>query len=84
MLLAKTYLLPTLIYGCAVFASCDADSRRRLNVTFNNIGRYVFGIKRNSSISHYVKHIYNIPFDNLIKCRVLLLLHRIIYNQQPP
>ena len=33
MLLAKTYLLPTLIYGCELFASCDAVSRRRLNVT---------------------------------------------------
>ena len=83
MLLAKTYLLPTLIYGCELFASCDAVSRRRLNVTFNNIARYVFGIKRNSSISHYVKQIYNITFDNLMKCRVLLLFHRIVYNRQP-
>ena len=64
MLLAKSYLLPTLIYGCELFASCDAVSRRRLNVTFNNSARYVFGIKRNCSISHYAKQIYNITFDN--------------------
>ena len=85
MLLAKTYLLPTLIYGCELFASYDAVSRRRLNVTFNNIARYVciWYKKRNSSISHYAKQIYNITFDNLMKCRVLLLLHKIIYNRQP-
>ena len=83
MLLARTYFLPTLIYGCELFASCDAFSRRRFNVTFNNIARYALGIKRNSSILHYAKQIYNITFDNLMKCRVLLLLHRIIYNQQP-
>ena len=52
VLLTKTYLLPTLIYGYELFASCDAVSGSRLNVTFKNIARYVFGIKRNSSISH--------------------------------
>ena len=83
MLLAKTYLLPALIYGCELFASFDAVSRRRLNVTFNNIAQCVFGIKGNISISHYAKQIYNITFDNLMKCRVLLLLHRIVYNRQP-
>ena len=83
MLLAITYLLPTLIYGSELFASCDVVSRRRLNVTFNNIARLIFGIKRNSSISYYAKQIYNITFDNLMKCRVLLLLHRIVYNRQP-
>ena len=36
MLLAKTYLLPTLIYGSELLASNDAVNRRRLNVTFDN------------------------------------------------
>lgn len=83
MLLAKTYLLPTLMYGCELFSSCDAVSRRRLNVTYNSIARYIFGIKRNRSISQYAKQIYNVTFNNLLSCRTLLFLHKIIYNQQP-
>ena len=33
--------------------------------------------------THYAKQIYNITYDNLMKCRVLLLLHRIVYSRQP-
>lgn len=84
MLLAKTYLLPTLLYGCELFASCETVSRRRLNVTFNAIARYVFGIKRNRSVSQYAKQIYNVTLDNLLKCRTLIFLHKIIYKRQPP
>ena len=71
------------MYGCELFASCDAVSKCNVNVTSNNIARNVFGIKRNSTIPHYAKQVYNITLDNLLKCQGLLLLHRIIYNQQP-
>ncbi|XP_065358619.1 uncharacterized protein LOC135952544 [Calliphora vicina] len=44
ILIAKTYLIPGLIYGCELFANCDS---------------------------------------NLLKIRVLIFLHKIIYTQQP-
>lgn len=84
MLLAKTYLLPTLMYGCELYASCDTLSMKRLNVTYNNIARYVFGRSRRSRISQYAKQICNIPFESLLKCRTLLFLHKVVYLKQPP
>lgn len=83
MLLAKTYLIPTLMYGCELFASCDSASKKKLNVTFNNIARYVFGLTRFSRISRFAKQLYNISFDNLLKCRCLIFLHKTIYTKQP-
>ena len=91
ILLAKTYLLtttteslPTLLYGCELYASCVAVSRRRLNVTYNAIDRYMFGFRRNRSISHFGHAIYSVTFDNLMNCQTLLFLYKIFYNRQPP
>lgn len=83
MLLAKTYLLPTLLYGCELFASCDSISSSKLNVLFNNIARYVFDLKNHGPVSSFSKQIYGITFDNFLKTRVLIFLHKIIYNEQP-
>lgn len=83
-LLAKTYLMPSLLYGCEVFSNCDSTSRRKLNTVFNNICRYVYGIGRYSHISQFSIQLYGISFDNLFKLKALVLLHKIVYLKQPP
>lgn len=83
MLLAKTKLIPTLLYASELFAGCSAQDRRKLNVTFNNITRYVFGIGRFERISEYSHKIFNLNFDNYQKYKSLLLLHKIIYTREP-
>lgn len=83
MLLAKTYLAPTLLYGCELFAFCGYNDRRRLNVTFNNIARYVFGLGRRDSVSAFSGQIYGVSFDNLLICRALIYLHKIVYTRCP-
>ena len=52
MLLAKTYLIQTLLYGCELFADIDSVSRNKHNLTYNNIARYILG-RISSSISHF-------------------------------
>lgn len=83
LLLAKTYVLPGLLYGSELFASCDSTSRRRLNVIFNNTVRYVFGLRRYSSISSFSSKIYGVSFDSLMKIRVILFTHKVIYTGKP-
>ena len=45
MLLAKTYLLPTLLYGCEIYANCDKYTSYQLNRLCNDIARYIFNKK---------------------------------------
>ena len=52
MQLAKTFLIPVLLYGSEIFANCDTDDRRKLNVAYSNIKRYVFIKGRRDHISH--------------------------------
>lgn len=83
ILIAKTYLIPSLLYGCELFANCDSDSKRKLNVLFNNICRYVYNLSRYDHISVAAKGLYGVTFENLLNIRVLLFMHRIINKRKP-
>ena len=83
MLLAKTYLIPTLLYGCELFAAMDSVSKNKFKVTYNNIARYIFGRSNCSSISHFFYKIYNMSLENLLKCRMLIFPHKIIHVGEP-
>ena len=54
ILIAKTYLIPYFLYGCELFGNCDSSSKRKLNVIFNNIARYVYNLRRHDHIISYL------------------------------
>jgi len=83
LLLSKTYLIPTLLYGCEIFANCDQLSQHKMNVLYNNIARYIFNRRRFDHISDCSKQIFSISFDNLLKLRTLSTLHKIINSKTP-
>lgn len=73
----------TLLYGCELFSGCDSVSNRRLNVMFNNISRYVYGIKKYDYISNYNTKLYGVSLENLFKIKTLILLQKIVYLKYP-
>lgn len=83
VLLAKTYLVPVLLYSSEIFASCDSRSKLRLQVTFNSITRYVYGLKKRDRISEYVKMLFGVDFNSYLKIKSLILLHKIIIGKEP-
>ena len=78
-------ILPSLLYGCEIYANCDILSKHRLVVLFNNVTRFVFNSRSqdNISISTLSNHIFGIDFLRYLESRVLLLLHKIIYTHLP-
>lgn len=83
VLLVKSYIMPGLLYGCELFANCDSVSKQKLNVIFNNVIRYVYGLKRYDHVSQYSHSLYGVSFGNLLNIRALILLHKIIYTGKP-
>ena len=83
LLIAKSYLLPILLYGCELYANADSAHLTKLNTTFNNIARYIYGLSRYASVSGFAYRINNISFANFLKVKVLILLHKIIFLQEP-
>ena len=67
MLLAKSFLLPTLLYGCELYANCDSSDKSKLNKIFNNITRYVFCLRKFDHVSCIF-----LSFDELLKFRVIV------------
>ncbi|XP_075157688.1 uncharacterized protein LOC142230955 [Haematobia irritans] len=82
-LLAKSYLMPVLLYGSELFTKCDARSKHRLDVAYKAILRYVYGLRRFESCSEYRKHLYGIGFEDYLNNKSLLLMHKIIYTKTP-
>lgn len=83
ILLAKTYLMPTLLYGCELFASTDSASFGKLNGAYNAVVRYVYGLRKYDHISSFANKLYGVTFSNLLKIRTLILLHKIIFTHEP-
>ncbi|XP_075162651.1 uncharacterized protein LOC142235284 [Haematobia irritans] len=69
ILLAKSYLLPILLYGCELFSKCDAKSKQRLESVYKAIIRYVFGLKRYDSSSSFINSLYGFPLLDLLKVK---------------
>lgn len=82
-MLAKTYLIPGLTYGCELFSKCDSESQRKLNVLYNNIIRYVHGLRRFDHISSFSNSLYGVSFESCLKIKTLTLLHKIVYTAKP-
>lgn len=83
LMLAKSFLVPKLIYGCELFSSCSNEMFRKLNVTYNNVARYVFGLSRRDHVSEFAKLLFGVSFENLMKIRTLTSLHKIITTKNP-
>ena len=83
VLLVKSYIMPVLLYGCELFSNADGLCKRKLCVAFNNVVRYVYGLKRYDHVSQFSKLLYGYNFESLMKIRTLSFLHKIIYCRQP-
>jgi len=83
LLLAKTYLLPKLLYGCELFANLDSVCFRKIRVLCNNIARYVFKKKRFESVSMFSRQLYGPSLKCLLNTRSLMLMHKIVHTKEP-
>ena len=78
MRLDKTFLIPFLLYGSEILANCDTDDRRKLNLAYNNIAKYVFIKGHRDHISQFSYRIFEINFGNLLNIKCLILLDKVI------
>lgn len=84
MILAKTLLIPVLLFGCEIFSNCDYEHMRRLNVVYNGVARYIYGRRRYDHISSFSKSIHGFTLENLFAFRTLIMLHNVMQTRQPP
>jgi len=83
LMIAKTYLMPTLFYGIEIFGNCGCKSFNKLKVAFNNIARYVFKKRRGQPITEFANAILGMSLTDYIKFKMLTFLHRVIHTKEP-
>ncbi|XP_075149584.1 uncharacterized protein LOC142223585 [Haematobia irritans] len=83
ILLVRTYILPTLLYGAEIFAGCEANSKKKLQTTFNNAIRYIFGLRKFDHISSFSLQVLKMPWEKYLEYKSLIFLHKIIYTRNP-
>jgi len=83
LLIAKTYILPTLFYGVEVFSDCDSNAKNRLRVAFNDVARYIYVKKRGEHITALANQILGMPLNCFLQYRTLIMLHKIISLHKP-
>ena len=75
--LAITLIVPHFLFGFVVFPKLDAICERRLNVAFNDVMRYVWGVPRSQSVSHLIPQFVGLSRSALVQARALTLLFKI-------
>lgn len=76
-------IVPHITYAAEVYSKLDSLSLHKLQVSFNNATRYVFNLRKYSSISSYNKIILGINLQDYLCYRNLLFLHRILTYKAP-
>ena len=82
MLLARSFLLPTLFYGCEIYASCESIAKLKLNKLFNTITRYVFCLRKFDHVSNFSVKFFSMSLDDLLKYS-FVIFEKIIVNKEP-
>lgn len=76
-------IIPFISYAAEVYSQLDSHSLHKLQVAFNNVTRYVYGLNRYSSISSWRKMILGIDLVDYLRYRNLLFLHRLLIHKSP-
>lgn len=78
MLIAKTYLTPTLFNGVYVHrGNGEATSKQKLKVAFNSVAGYIFNLKKTDHVSLFSYKIFYLNFNDWTNARALQLLHTV-------
>lgn len=76
-------ILPHITYAAEVYSKLDSHSLHKLQVSFNNATRYVYGLRRFSSISSWRRMVLGCDLVDYLRMRNLLFLHRLLYKKTP-
>lgn len=81
--LVQTLIMPIVTYSEVVYSKLDSGSMHKLNVAFNNVTRYVYGLKRYDHISNWKKDILGCDIEGYLKARNCIFMFKILKNKIP-
>ncbi|XP_075150566.1 uncharacterized protein LOC142224667 [Haematobia irritans] len=83
ILLAKSYLIPVVLYGSELFTKTDVNSKNRLESAYKAILRYIYRLKRFESCSAFRKSLHGVDIGDYLNIKALIMMHKLIYTKTP-
>lgn len=80
--LARSLIIPLFEYGDVFYTTSTNENFRKLQLAFNSVTRFVYGLKRFDHISAFSKSILNCGFREYLDFRTCTMTHKILNN--PP
>ena len=81
--LALQLIMPIISYAETVYCKLDSASMHKLQVAFNHVTRYVFGVDNFDHISPWSKSLLGVSLQEYFDMRNCLFLHNLVYNRTP-
>lgn len=81
--LAHALVLPAILYCLEVYSSASQGSMHRIQVAFNNMIRFVYGVGRRVHITPYVCRFLGCDFPSYVNYRLLLFLFKLLKCRSP-
>ena len=81
--LAKSLVIPYVLYCEFIYLNCDVVSRNLLQVTLNNTVRYVCGLRKFDHISAEFNNFFGCSLKQFFYFRAILLMYKIINSREP-
>lgn len=78
--LARSLIIPLFEYGDVLFANSSNENFRKLQLAFNSVTRFVYGLNRFDHISGFSKSILNCRYSDYLDFRTCTMTYKILNN----
>lgn len=81
--LVKSLSLLFFSFNCIVFRCLNSESKRRMNVAFNDCLRYIHSLPRHLNVARHKNSLLCMSLDKYYEFRSIFKLHNIVHKDCP-
>ena len=81
--LVKALIVPKFLYCAEIYVGCSRSMWDKLNLTFNSCLRYIFNVRKFTSVSLYLDKLFGCPLENYLQYRACVFLFNLLRTSEP-
>ena len=81
--LVKALIVPKFLYCAEIYLGCSRAMWDKLNLTFNSCLRYIFNVRKFTSVAIYADKLFGCPLENFLQFRACLFLYNLLRTHEP-
>lgn len=82
-MLVRSLIIPHFTYGQLLYYNMDHESKRRLEICFNDCIRFIYGLRKYDHISTYKNSLLGCDLFTYFKFNVICFIQSLVYSNKP-